>query len=378
MIFGTSSSARSTVARSRSGTNMKREPVEPVWMGAPGMRSASVRPSAAAISARLAISGPNSGGPCRIQMKDGCLGSPSRVTGTGPMPSSKMNDDGEPGTRPCTAMTHAVPTVGWPANWSSRRGVKMRTRAAQSGRVGGRMKVVSERFISMAMACISPSARPRPSSTTARGLPPNTRSVKTSTWMKRYSRVLTSREHREVDGLLGDELEQRGRPFLGLGDGPLDGGHDLRGLGHPLAVPAEGLRHVSVVAADVRGAALVGGHRHHLELDGHGEVVEQHGQDRDALAHRRLEVHAGEADGGVAPEIDAELVGGGELGAHGEAEAVAELGGLAPTDVGERCLRLPERRDLIPWAARVVRDDGVGQVHCVHEVPDHAIGTERL
>src|SRR5215468_4319234 len=99
----------------------------------------------------------------------------------------------------------------------------MRTRAAQSGRVGGRMNVVSDRFISVAMACISPSPRPRPSSTTARGFPPNTRSVKTSTWMKRYSRALTSGVHREVNRLLGDELEERGRPFLGLGDGPLDG-----------------------------------------------------------------------------------------------------------------------------------------------------------
>src|SRR4029434_2334198 len=93
--------------------------------------------------------------------------------------------------------------------------------------VGGRMKVVSERFISLATACISPSDRPRPSSTTARGLPPNTRSVKTSTWMKRYSRALTSGIHREVDGLLGDELEQRGRALLGLGDGPPGGGDGL-------------------------------------------------------------------------------------------------------------------------------------------------------
>ena len=38
------------------------------------------------------------------------------------------------------------------------------------------------------------------------------------------------------------------------------------------------------------------------------------------------------------------LSGCGELGAHGQAEAVAELRGLAPADVGQRLGGLPERR----------------------------------
>jgi hypothetical protein len=72
--------------------------------------------------------------------------------------------------------------------------------------------------------------------------------------------------------------------------------------------------------------------RHDLQLDRHREVVQQDRQDRDALAHRRLEIHAGEADRGIAPDVDAELVGGGELGAHREAEPVAELRRLAPAE----------------------------------------------
>ena len=73
------------------------------------------------------------------------------------MPSSKLKAEVFFGRSPWVASTQAVPMVGCPANWSSRAGVKIRTRAAQSPRVGGRMKVVSERFISLAMACISPS-----------------------------------------------------------------------------------------------------------------------------------------------------------------------------------------------------------------------------
>jgi len=37
------------------------------------------------------------------------------------------------------------------------------------------------------------------------------------------------------------------------------------------------------------------------------------------------------ADRGIAPDIDAELVGLCQLGAHCEAKAVAELGGLCPS-----------------------------------------------
>src|SRR6185503_482376 len=75
------------------------------------------------------------------------------------------------------------------AKGTSRAGVKIRTRAAQSLRVGGSRNVVSEQFISRAMACISASERPVASKTTARGFPPKTRSVNTSTWTNRSSRA---------------------------------------------------------------------------------------------------------------------------------------------------------------------------------------------
>src|SRR5215210_7875142 len=42
-------------------------------------------------------------------------------------------------------------------------------------------------------------------------------------------------EDRDVDLLLGDELQQRRRPLLRSPDRPLDRRHDLARLGHPLA-----------------------------------------------------------------------------------------------------------------------------------------------
>ena len=90
-----------------------------------------------------------------------------------------------------------------------------------------------------------------------------------------------------------------------------------------------------------------------------------------------LEVHAGEADGGVAPDVDAELLRRRQLGAHGEAEPVAELRGLAPAEIGERRRRAPEGRELVARAAGVVGDDGVVAVHRVLQVPEHAVGVER-
>ena len=61
--------------------------------------------------------------------------------------------------------------------WKMRRG-----RVRRVG--GGRTKVVSERFSSAASACISASEIPRASGKTASWLPPNCRSVKTSTVTK--------------------------------------------------------------------------------------------------------------------------------------------------------------------------------------------------
>ena len=57
----------------------------------------------------------------------------------------------------------------------------MRTSAVWAGFLGGRTKVVSARLNSAAMACMRSVLRPWALSTTASGLPPNGRSVKTST-----------------------------------------------------------------------------------------------------------------------------------------------------------------------------------------------------
>ena len=57
----------------------------------------------------------------------------------------------------------------------------MRTRASPSPS-GGSTNVVSERFISLAIACIWTAVSPSASGNTAKGLPANGRSVNTSTW----------------------------------------------------------------------------------------------------------------------------------------------------------------------------------------------------
>ena len=85
---------------------------------------------------------------------------------------------------PARASTKAVPTLGWPANGISALGVKMRTSAVCAGSLGGSTKVVSARLNSAAIDCICSVERPAASVMTASGLPPNLRSVKTSTVTK--------------------------------------------------------------------------------------------------------------------------------------------------------------------------------------------------
>ena len=54
-----------------------------------------------------------------------------------------------------------MPIVGCPAIGSSSPGVKIRTRTSVSARSAGSTNVVSEKFISLAIACIVAGARPR-------------------------------------------------------------------------------------------------------------------------------------------------------------------------------------------------------------------------
>src|SRR5207244_10022990 len=109
--------------------------------------------------------------------------------------------------------------------------------------------------------------------------------------------------------------------------------------------------------ADVTGAVLVVRDDEVRDLDGHGRVVEHDGEDGDPAAHRRLEIEPGHAEGGVAHEVDAEFVRGGELGADDEAEPGAERVRLAPAEIAARRDGPIERQQLVAWAPRVVRDD---------------------
>jgi len=99
-------------------------------------------------------------------------------TGTGPTLRSSLISRAPLAPR----KTKAVPSVGCPAKGNSSSIVKMRTRTPRwhSMVVRGRMKVVSERFVSLANACICASVRPRPSRTTASAFPSSGVALKTS------------------------------------------------------------------------------------------------------------------------------------------------------------------------------------------------------
>ena len=82
------------------------------------------------------------------------------------------------------------------------------------------------------------------------------------------------------------------------------------------------------------------------------------------------------AEGGVAHEIHAELVGRRELGAHDQAQPRAEGVRLAPAHVAPGRRGAVERHELVPWAAGIVRDDSGGRIDGLHELPDHAIRSD--
>ncbi len=109
------------------------------------------------------------------------------VTGTGPAGTSKVIGVVSPASSiaPVAARITAVPTVGWPANGISCAGVKIRSRRVCAGSSGGSTNTVSDRLNSRATRCICAPSRPRASGSTASGLPPKMRSVKTSAVMKR-------------------------------------------------------------------------------------------------------------------------------------------------------------------------------------------------
>ena len=182
---------------------------------------------------------------------------------------------------------------------------------------------------------------------------------------------------REVAAFLDHEFEQERRAGLGHADRFLDARNDVARLLDPARGNVEALGDLGVVAADRHRAVLLVGDFQHVALGAHDAVVEHHGQDRDLVARRRLDIHAGHADGGVAHHVDAELFRLGELGAHGDAEAVAELRGLAPAHVGAGRRGLPERHHLLARLTGIVRHDDVVAVERPHQVADDTILVER-
>src|SRR5580704_14556200 len=130
---------------------------------------------------------------------------------------------------------------------------------------------------------------------------------------------------REALLLAGDELEQGGAAVFGLAAGAQDRVADLRRVFDPLAPPAEIAGDVGVIAAEVARPVPLVRQRHRMGLDRHRRIVQYDRQDRDAAPRRRLEIEAGHAERRIAHEVDAELIGCGDLGADREAEAGAEL-----------------------------------------------------
>ena len=113
------------------------------------------------------------------------------------------------------------------------------------------------------------------------------------------------------------------------------------------------------------------------DLDRHRVVVEHDGADRHARAHGRLEVEAGHAERRIAHEVDAELVGIGDLGADRQAQPRAELVRFSPAHIAARPRRLVERQHLITRRAAVVGDDRILGIDQARELADDAIGRDR-
>src|ERR1700722_6499746 len=122
---------------------------------------------------------PNVGSICVISPNEGLPSASSKSTGT--LPTFKSSTTSRALLSPRSA--NAVPSVGCPANGNSSCTVKNRPLTPCSCSISfsrGMPKVVSERFISLATACISAPLSPRPSKNTASELPSRGLDEKTS------------------------------------------------------------------------------------------------------------------------------------------------------------------------------------------------------
>src|SRR5262249_44843525 len=189
---------RAIAERLAIGTKVKGRPADH-RAGRPSPISLGASESAAAIAATSAV-GPASVGNCGMMKR--AMPPPlvdSTVHRTGPMPSASTRSRPPPSPAPSST---AVGRVGWPANGSSRAGVKMRTRARWAGLAGANTNTVSGWLNSRAIACIAAASSASASSTTASGLPAKRRSVNTSSVAKRrrmrvsYVRPMIARSKR--------------------------------------------------------------------------------------------------------------------------------------------------------------------------------------
>ena len=140
---------------------------------------------------------------------------------------------------------------------------------------------------------------------------------------------------------------------------------------------AERLGDAGVVARHLGDAELRPRGRVAAGIGCHAAVVQHDGRYRSARPLRRLGVEAGHPERAVAHEVEAELVGAGQLGADHQGDAEAEVGGLSPADVAVRRGRVVERNDRVAGRARVVGDDRPGLVQRGVDLVDDAVGVDR-
>src|SRR5262245_18208821 len=309
---------------------------------------------------------------------------------TGPIPSSSTIS--RPAAAPArSASSTAVPTVGWPANGSSRAGVKIRTRARCARAAGGNTNTVSGWLNSRAIACMAPVSSPSESSTTASGLPANRRSVNTSSVTKLRRMTFSLDPIRNEDAARRHELvlrfDQQHLAGAGLRRAAEHAEHRGGGERHCLGV---GVR-VEVLREEQRGDGIAGavgddgqlwhaqppapGCIRYHEIEGVGRRV-VHGQRgneyhaRPALVHgveRRRQV--GHGGGGTSRQVaELELVGRDRVGER-EHALLDELRNAAANE--NAALGVADHR-----IAAVARG-GIGALHPADRVDHGFAGVER-
>src|SRR6516162_11473751 len=120
--------------------------------------------------------------------------------------------------------------------------------------------------------------------------------VAMSALCQKQTLAVTSGVAREVVALLDDEFEQERCAGFRDGDRVLDRGHDGSGLLNARRGDVEPLGDLGVIAADGQRAVLLGRKFEHVALCRHDSIIEYDGEDGNATASGRLDIHAGHAD----------------------------------------------------------------------------------